>query len=489
MNIKILKKKKCYIFPKSPMSKVLSNHLIKNDVFFQGFIDNNITSSDSCSLFSISQTKFDYILILSPRHMIDIYEQTLKTISANKIICVHLNSKTSSYDFFFNPQEIIDQIKTKATYIQSYFDSKFVNHLENKLENEILLIGLDFLDLNIKYLYLYIKNNTNIKVHLACNNLRDIEIFKQAGIDATIYPSQNFVDLVFRCRVKIVDHSPTDKFLIDCINIGKSVQLWHGVTVKMLGTQTNYKALKYNIVLSTSPFVTEYSFSKLYDYEHIIHCGYPRNDILYNDDIDLINVNVKLLKEMQNDSFKYVVYMPTYRPLGFEENPIEYQNLNDFAKTNNIKFIIKMHPFIAEKTREGLKDYTSLASELNHLIFYEANMDIYPLLKYSDLLLADYSSVYFDYLYLNKPIVFFPYDYEKWKESADGVMLDYFTHSPGDKCYTYDEMKQDILKNLNIDSYKNTRKQIHSKMFDNKNKKASQLIVHEIQRLLFNADI
>ena len=471
------------------MSKVLRNYIVENDVLFKGFIDSDIKSSDTFSLSKISESQFDYILILSPRHIVEIYEESIKLISNNKIIYIHLNPKSSNYDFFLKPQSIIDQIKTEAKHLESYFESKLLKHNKTKLENEILLIGLDFIDLNIKYLYLYLKTHTKIKVHLACNNLRDIKIFKKEGIDVVDYPSKDFIDLVFKCKVKIVDHSPTEKFIIDCIDIGKSVQLWHGVTVKMLGSQTNYKALKYDIVISTSSFVTEYSFSKLYDYQHIIHSGYPRNDILFNDDNNIINVDLELLKDMRNKSFRYVIYMPTYRPRGFDDNPLRYEDLNVFAKFNNIKIIIKMHPFVAERTQEGLNNANKLNSNLSHIIFYDANMDIYPLLKYSDLLLTDYSSVYFDYLHLDKPILFFPYDYEAWESSADGVMLDYFAHSPGDKCYNYDEMKYFIVKNLNEDSFKDERKVIYDKIFDNKTEKASKLIADNIQSLLFDEDI
>jgi CDP-glycerol glycerophosphotransferase (TagB/SpsB family) len=83
-------------------------------------------------------------------------------------------------------------------------------------------------------------------------------------------------------------------------------------------------------------------------------------------------------------------------------------------------------------------------------------------------------------LFVDKPILFFPYDYEEWKESANGVMLDYFEYSPGDKAYNFEELKEMILKNLEIDEYKQDRYVILDKMFENKNEKSSKLIANKL---------
>lgn len=460
---------------------MLKEYLELHNVFIEGFIDNQKTSKGISTLVDIKDKEFDYIFIFSPNYGHSIYEETIKVVDNKKVIFVEINQATMNYDFTCNLNNILLQEKEQKLF--NYFEEKKESY---NLKNEILLVGLSFIDINIKYLYLYLKKHTDIPVYIATNSLRDIDIFKSYGIDVVQYMSEEFIDLVFRCKVKIIDHSPINKEIIKCFEIGSTIQLWHGVTVKMLGAQTNYKVLNYDILLSTSQFVSDYSFTKIYNYKHIIHCGYPRNDVLYCDGIELINVDMKLLNEMKKDSLKYIIYMPTYRPLGFKESPIDYKKLNEFGKNNNIKFIIKMHPFIAEKTREGLDKYQDTNYSYDNLIIYPANMDIYPLLRYSNMLLADYSSVYFDYLFLNKPIVFFPYDYNEWKDSADGVMLDYFLYSPGDKCYDFDNMLNTILENLKTDKYESKRKVVFNKMFENKTKEASELIVNKIEELLFN---
>jgi CDP-glycerol glycerophosphotransferase (TagB/SpsB family) len=479
MNIEIFKNKRCYIFPKSNISLTFKKYLEVNGVVFLGFIDNNLKDDETYSLNNIQNEEFDYIFILSPNHLKAIYEQTIKSVPKEKVVCVSLENL--SYEFSNDGNFLIDNLMVEENRYVDYFNKKLEKY---KLEDAVLLIGINFLDLNVKYLYLHLKKHTNLKVYISTNNQRDIQIFQNHGIRVIPYFSEEFLDLVFSTKVKIIDHTPTDELLIKCLNIGKSIQLWHGITIETLGVLANYKALKYDIVLSTSQFVSDYSFSKIYLYDKIVHCGYPRNDVLYNDDIELINVDLELLEEMKQDEFKYVVYMPTHRPLSFADNPMNYKVLNEFGKKNNIKFIIKMHPFVAEKLRDDLITYQSNECPFDNIIIYPSFMDVYPILKYCDILISDYSSVYFDFLYVNKPILFFCYDYEKWVEGEQGVILDYFAHSPGNKCYSFEDLLDKVLENLKNDNYKEDRKMTFGKMFENYEKKASSLLVQEIKKLL-----
>lgn len=480
MNDTFFENKDCLVYPYSGTTKILKKYLLNKKVNVKGFVDSKQIGDDIFNIKNLDEIKFDYIFVFSPNHFQDIYKLLIKTVSSDKIILVDPDDFASEYLFVSDINTFIQKRNKQENELETYFNNKLSTYI---LEDEVLLVGIDFIDLNIKYLYLYLKQFTNLKVHLSTNSLRDIEIFKSYNINVVHYDSKEFIDLVLKCKVKIIDHSPVDEFLVKLLKIGKCIQLWHGITIKMLGTQTNYKVLSYDTVLSTSPFVTNYSFSKLYDYKKIIHCGYPRNDVIHFDNIPLINIEDDLLLQMQNDSYRYIVYMPTYRPLGFEKNPINYLELEHFGMNNNIKFIIKMHPFSAEKTRDDLTDYQPIEN-YEHLIIYPANKDIYPLFKYTDMMIADYSSSYFDYLFTNNPIVFFSYDYEDWSKSADGTMLDYFEYSPGDKCYTFDVLLDKVLKNFERDKFTKNREYILDKMFENKTECASNLIVTKIKGLM-----
>lgn len=476
MKIEDLKKKRCFIFPFSNMSEILKKTLELNNIEFLGYIDNQKTGKEILTFNESLKVNFDLILIYSPNHCQKIYEQCIEKIDNKSIKNVRYDSIKKLY-FFDDFHQI-----TQNNNLLEYFN--FKKNIAEDFANSVLLIGIGFIDLNVKYLYLYLKNFTDIDVFLATDNIRDINIFKESDIDVIDVNSKDFIDLVFKCKIKIVDHNPVNELMIESLKVGKSIQLWHGITIETLGVLTNYKVVKYDVVLSTSDFVSDYSFSKIYDYKKLVNFGYPRNDVLYNHDLPLMNIDIKLYDDVIDKKHKYIVYMPTHRPLGFEKNPIDYEKLNNFAFENDYKIIIKMHPFVAEKLRDDLSFYQKQNVELSNLIIYESYMDIYPILKYVDILISDYSSVYFDFLYVNKPIIFFCYDYEKWVEGEQGIILDYFEYSPGDKCYSFEELLVLIKKNIEKDNYKIEREKIFKKMFTNQNKKASYLLSKEIMELL-----
>ena len=61
-----------------------------------------------------------------------------------------------------------------------------------------------------------------------------------------------------------------------------------------------------------------------------------------------------------------------------------------------------------------------------------------------DLLITDYSSIFFDFLLLDRPIVFFPYDLEQYLSQDRAMYFDYEIMTPGPKCRTYDELELQI---------------------------------------------
>ena len=144
-----------------------------------------------------------------------------------------------------------------------------------------------------------------------------------------------------------------------------------------------------------------------------LNLGYPRNDLLLkeHEKLDLLFVNLEIYNLAKEN--KVIVYMPTHRESepsfgnkSVKELPLDLEKLNDFMKKQNAFFILKLHPFVS-------KLYEN--KNFSNIVFYESQSDIYPVLKYTDILITDYSSVYFDFLLIDKPIIFFDYDYEEYR--------------------------------------------------------------------------
>ncbi len=117
----------------------------------------------------------------------------------------------------------------------------------------------------------------------------------------------------------------------------------------------------------------------------------------------------------------------------------------------------------------------------DNIIFYNNSKDIYPLLSNTDLMITDYSGIFFDYLLLNKPLIFFNYDYDEYIKYNRKLSFDYDKITPGIKCENQNQLEQKIIKILveNNDEYIDKRNEILNISFKYKDGNASKRIIKE----------
>lgn len=162
--------------------------------------------------------------------------------------------------------------------------------------------------------------------------------------------------------------------------------------------------------------------------------GYPRNDYLFKD-----NYRVKRILN-SNFSFdkyqKVILWMPTFRKAvsygaALSEDYIrnetgmplfntldELIRFDDFLDKMQILVVLKLHPLQADLqvfsfSFKNIKIVRN--SDLEDL-----NIQLYQMVKYTDVLITDYSSISTDYMLLNQPIIYILDDYEEYK-SARGL--------------------------------------------------------------------
>lgn len=477
-----------YIAPFSAMSQSFLNTLAIGNSKFLGFIDAAKCGDNICKIEDIKNKFYDYIYIISPNHALRIYDYYKKSgINSKKIIFINYKNelfyKSNYYSFY---------IENKYIQYRNNIFKFFMNNFKKKFENDkdILLLAIDFIDLNIKDLYLYLEKYTDLKPIIVTNNQKQLKKIQEKKFNVVSFLSLQFFYYSLTSKIKILDHSAIEKeILISFIN-SKIIQIWHGIPLKKIGHLTNYKSVNYDIVVSTSDFVTEYSFGKLFNTKKFLNSGYPRNDIFFKkifEEKDLILTNREIFDFIRKSNKKIFVYMPTWRPDLSINNPINLDALNTFARENEILIIIKNHPF----TRDGsfydsvidTKKYYYSRNYQYNIIFYPIIDDIYPILSISDCLITDYSSVYFDYLLVNKPIIFFIYDLEEYIKSHGEFMIDFDESTPGEKPRTFEEIKLAMISCLENDNYKLSRKLLKNKLFKNQYGNSSEVIYKEIESL------
>lgn len=172
-----------------------------------------------------------------------------------------------------------------------------------------------------------------------------------------------------------------------------------------------------------------YQFNKT-----ILNTGYPRNDKLFkNNNITYISKIKEKLNLPTNK--KIILYAPTWRIKGTYQLQMDLDSMKD-ELGNDYIVLIKLHHFM--KKGFSLDKYQGFAFDLS---WYDQISDLYLI---TDILITDYSSVMFDFSLLEKPMIFFTYDYEKYKNQLRGMYLDFKEEAPGPLVYDTGEIIKEI---------------------------------------------
>ena len=187
---------------------------------------------------------------------------------------------------------------------------------------------------------------------------------------------------------------------------------------------------QWSVLVSPNPYTTSIMRSAYAFHGPSVELGYPRNDVLLNDASDNRRKSVRQSLGLTDSNF-VVLYAPTFRDnkpttrgrFAFEWpfSPEEFEAR--FAPTD-VKLLIRAHVLIKHEN-PGARRLR------NHHRCHKKLPDIQELYLASDMLITDYSSVFFDYSLLKKPICFYAHDLEKYRQELRGFYLDYSTELPG----------------------------------------------------------
>lgn len=244
------------------------------------------------------------------------------------------------------------------------------------------------------------------------------------------------------------------------------LQTWHGTPLKRLGHDiiapkdaTFYRSgvsfermtqsydidvERYNYMISPNQFCTEvFQSAFAINRERLIETGYPRNDFITNATHEEI-VSLKEKFGLPLDK-KIILYAPTWRDNSYVTSGYTFELKADFHRWKEILgdeyvVVFKPHYLIINK-------YENDHSLDGFLYSMSAESEINELYVVSDVLITDYSSVFFDYAILNRPIYFYMYDLEEYRNELRGFYLDIYTDLPGGIYEIEDKMLYDIAHN------------------------------------------
>ncbi|GBD80886.1 glycosyltransferase [Tetragenococcus halophilus] len=232
------------------------------------------------------------------------------------------------------------------------------------------------------------------------------------------------------------------------------INTWHGTPLKTLGKdmqgaisqhsnlQKNF--LQTDYILSPNEFTSEkiiysHDINDIYPGK-VLENGYPRIDSVFYKSKVLESIFPILMSGK-----KKILYAPTWRgEVGKVEDVVFQivQSISDIVEdidTDEYEFLVKVHPLVYKYIKEI--DFEEVTLVPNWV-------DTNELLHYVDILVTDYSSIFFDFLVTDKPIIFYLYDKDEYLEKR-GIYLD-LDNLPGSICFTPEEVASNIKQSDTI---------------------------------------
>ncbi|ONG88279.1 hypothetical protein BKK40_22810 [Bacillus cereus] len=274
------------------------------------------------------------------------------------------------------------------------------------------------------------------------------------------------------------------------------IDLWHGFPLKAMGFVDNSEINKnkFSKIWGQINYTTSYStlYNKIMnqcikiDPNKYVVTGQPRNDLLFKKESREYLFQVL---DKSDQGKNVIFYMPTYRSTSnhrkdgnrrwgnlFDFDTFNISEFKNFLQEKNCEMIVKLHPAEEYKVRQIIGDISGIHL-LTDSMLASKGLDLYEVLGATDLLITDYSSVYFDFLLLDKPIIFTPVDYNEYEESRGFLLSPYEEWTPGPKVINQKSLQVKVEEELkNKNKYQKMRREIKEKVHRYQDSKSTQRV-------------
>ena len=343
---------------------------------------------------------------------------------------------------------------------------------------------------NSKYLFEYVnKNHPEIRAIWLTTNKSTLDLIESKGYET--YLTYSLKSYYFSAKA-VFSFVSTDFIDVNSFISSKYIiNLWHGNPLKKVVyddriNATNKLSMKRKILKLLFPFSKDafefkyivassedeaknLSTAFLANLNQILITGLPRNDVFFNN------------KVIDKSKVK-VIYMPTHRSEG-ELNIAELfihkiEKINTILNIHNIELYIKLHFYHMKNM--NIQSYSNVKIVLDS----DIQQDVYSIMNDFDILLTDYSSIFFDFLLADRSIIFAPFDYEKYITQDREFYYDYDEVTPGPKCKNWDEVLEWIIKfKENPELYKEEREAVKNRFHKYQDGRSCERVYNEIINL------
>ena len=353
--------------------------------------------------------------------------------------------------------------------------------------------GKKYLD-NPKYIYQeLLKNSNGVQPYWLVKDkalLRRLESLEYPALNAF---SLKGIWLQLRAEAVVFTHSVRSEFVPCLISTQtKRIQTWHGIPIKKIGfdnqnpSESQGKKIRFLLPFLREDYdlVTAVSIEDKKTYhsafrtplEKISITGYPRNDEIFR--------NSKNNNKLEGGDLK-IIYMPTLRGGINDEfnllsdSDFDFESIDSQLNSLNATLFIKLHPVqvFTQKDEELINSSKNIKALFN-------DDDIYESLGKYDVLITDYSGIFFDFLISGKPIIMAPLDYDNYVKHDRAVYYDYHSICPTSPCKNWEEIIKSIKSLTHEENIPNRYFEIQKKFHKYNDDKSSERVIEEIKRLV-----
>lgn len=250
------------------------------------------------------------------------------------------------------------------------------------------------------------------------------------------------------------------------------VQLWHGAPLKTVGWDAELPSLPAPVriahaaladaidllVVPGEPFQRPLASGLRLPQNRMVTAGYPRHDGLLGrlDDPDPPGDETRAVVATMADREFVFCYLPTFRHGDGEplDANLDLAALDETLARVDAHLVVKAHPY----------DSIAVPEDLDHVTGVPADVDVQPLLRASDALITDYSSVAFDYLLLDRPVVFYAYDRDAYRADR-GFYFEYDAVTPGPVATDQTALHDAVVETRRADAFAAERRALRARLF------------------------
>ncbi len=380
------------------------------------------------------------------------------------ILFFHLRN-TKLYDYAYN-------------LVFPFIIKNISRYFKDTIDEKLIVLGAYsgrvFTD-NSKYIFDFLHNNSDYEVVWIAKKLKDVFLrLRQNGYNVINMYSIRAIKTLRKAKYIFATHGYSDVLPIKFSSKTEFILLWHGTPLKKINI-----GLEDSLIYSrlSDYFRLELKFHQYVDYlltatrnqeefnilslsfkiprNRIINLGYPRNDIFFKDKGQLYK-KLRNEYEIPEKIKRIILYAPTFREDHILKFPIdndELKKLNEFLIESSCIILLKGHMF----------ERKTIIKEFSNIRLMDTDGDVQELAFISDALITDYSSIMFDYLLLDRPILLFVYDLDDYTKRR-GMYYNFKEIAPGPLLFTGRELIDAIidLKKINA-QFKERRRNIRER--------------------------